>query len=64
MTKTMMTMTKTMMMKTGFTAMTKTMTTMTLANLDTMGSTVLLWAALAWHTEEESRIAACNSPSS
>ena len=57
MTKTMMTMTKT-----GFTAMTKTMTTMPLANLDTMGSTVLLWAALAWHTEEESRIAACNSP--
>ena len=58
MTKTMMTMTMTMTM------MTKTMTTMPLANLDTMGSTVLLWAALAWHTEEESRIAACNSPSS
>ena len=56
MTKTMMTMTMTMTM------MTKTMTTMPLANLDTMGSTVLLWAALAWHTEEESRIAACNSP--
>ena len=55
------------MRKTGFIAMTKTMMTMTmmpLANLDTMGSTVLLWEALAWHTEEESRIAACNSPSS